>query len=83
MQHACIENLINFLSVEKRSSRTSDDSIKVNIKETGYGGVDWIQLAQDTFQWRCFVDAVTRSQVPLRRISRMSISFLNSLHSMV
>jgi hypothetical protein len=31
-----------------------DDNIKMDIKETGCGDVDWIHLAQDEFQWRIF-----------------------------
>jgi hypothetical protein len=29
------------------------DNIKMDLKEIGYETVDWINLAQDRFQWRC------------------------------
>jgi hypothetical protein len=30
----------------------SDDNIRINLREIGYGIVDWIHLAQDRNQWR-------------------------------
>jgi hypothetical protein len=29
-----------------------EDNIKMDLREIGWGGVDWIDLAQDTDQWR-------------------------------
>jgi hypothetical protein len=34
------------------------DSVKMNLRETGWGGMDWINLAQDRDQWRTFVNVV-------------------------
>jgi hypothetical protein len=34
------------------------------ILEIGWGGVDWIGLAQDRYRWRALVDAVMNLRVP-------------------
>jgi hypothetical protein len=43
---------------------SSDLNIKMNLKETGWDGMDWIDLAQDRDQWRAFVKTVTNFRVP-------------------
>jgi hypothetical protein len=35
-----------------------------NIREMGWGGMDWIDLAQDRDQWRALVNTVMNLQVP-------------------
>jgi hypothetical protein len=35
-----------------RPRRRWEDNIKMNIQEVGYGGMDWIELAQDRDRWR-------------------------------
>jgi hypothetical protein len=32
-----------------------EDNIKMDLKDIGWGGMDWIDLAQDRDQWRAFV----------------------------
>jgi hypothetical protein len=32
-----------------------DDNVKMCVKETGLGGIDWIHLAQDQGKWWCVV----------------------------
>jgi hypothetical protein len=32
------------------------DNIKINLLEIGWGGLDWIGLAQDREKWRALVD---------------------------
>jgi hypothetical protein len=39
-------------------------NIKMNLLETGWGGVDWIGLAQDRDKWRALVKAVMNLWVP-------------------
>jgi hypothetical protein len=40
------------------------DKIKMNLKEIGWGGMDWINLAQDRDQWRALVSTVMNLRVP-------------------
>jgi hypothetical protein len=41
-----------------RPRRRRLDNIKVDLLEIGWGGVDWIGLAQDRDKWRALVNAV-------------------------
>jgi hypothetical protein len=40
------------------------DNIKIDLREIGWDGVDWIDLAQDRDQWRAFVNTVMNLRVP-------------------
>jgi hypothetical protein len=40
------------------------DSIKIDLREMGWDGVDWIDLAQDRDQWRALVNTVMNLRVP-------------------
>jgi len=35
-----------------------EDNIKLDIREIGINGANWIQLAQDRVQWQTFVNSV-------------------------
>jgi hypothetical protein len=37
----------------------------MHVKEVGYGGMDWIELAQDRDRWRGLEAAVMKLFVPL------------------
>jgi hypothetical protein len=39
------------------------DNIKTDLREIGWGGVDWIDLAQDRDQWRVLVNTVMNIRV--------------------
>jgi hypothetical protein len=39
-------------------------NIKMVLRATGWGGMDWIDLAQDKDQWRALVNIVMNLRVP-------------------
>jgi hypothetical protein len=47
-----------------RPRRTWVDNIKKDLLEIGWGGVDWIGVAQDRDKWRAPVNAVMNLRVP-------------------
>jgi hypothetical protein len=46
-----------------RPRRMCVDNIKTDLGEIGWGGVDWIGLAQDKDNWRALVNAVMNLRV--------------------
>jgi hypothetical protein len=40
------------------------DNVKMCLREIGWGGVDWIDLAENGDQWRVLVNTVMNLQVP-------------------
>jgi hypothetical protein len=40
------------------------DNIKMDLRYTGWDGMDWIDLAHDRGQWRALVNMVMNFQVP-------------------
>jgi hypothetical protein len=47
-----------------RPKRRWVGNIKTDLGKIGWGGVDWIGLAQDKEKWRALVNAVTNLRVP-------------------
>ena len=45
--------------------RRWEDDIKMDLQEVGFGGMDWIDLAEARDRWRALVNAVMNLQVPL------------------
>jgi hypothetical protein len=41
-----------------------ENNIKMDLREKGWGGMDWIDLAQDRDQWRALVNTVMNLRVP-------------------
>jgi hypothetical protein len=37
----------------------------MDLREIGWGGMDWINLAQDRDQWRALVNTAMKFRVPL------------------
>jgi hypothetical protein len=47
-----------------RPIRMLVDNIKMNLREIGWDGMDWIDLAQDRGQWWVSVNTVMNLRVP-------------------
>jgi hypothetical protein len=47
-----------------RPRRRWMDNIKMDLREIGWDGMDWIDLAQVRDQWRALVNAVMNLRVP-------------------
>jgi hypothetical protein len=47
-----------------RPRRRWEDNIRMDLREIGWGGMDWIDLAQDGDQWRALVNTVMNLRVP-------------------
>jgi hypothetical protein len=47
-----------------RPKRRWVDSFKMGLQEEGFGGIDWIDLAQDRDRWRALVSTVMNFRVP-------------------
>jgi hypothetical protein len=50
-----------------RPRRRWEDGIRMDLRETGWGSVDWIQLAQDRDRWWALVNTVMNLRVPAPR----------------
>jgi hypothetical protein len=48
----------------ERLRRRWEDNIKMNLRERGIDGVNWVQLAQDRVQWQACVNTVMNLRVP-------------------
>jgi hypothetical protein len=46
------------------TGKTKMGNIKINLRETGWDGVDWIDLVQDRNQWRALMNTVMNLRVP-------------------
>ena len=47
-----------------KSRRRWEDNIKMDLQEVGFGGMDWMELAQDRDRWRALVSTVMKLRVP-------------------
>jgi hypothetical protein len=46
-----------------RPRRRWEDRIRMDLRETGWESVDWIQLAQDRDRWRALVNTVMKLRI--------------------
>jgi hypothetical protein len=44
--------------------RRWEDNIKLDLREIGIDGANWIRLAQDKVQWRAFMNTMLNLRVP-------------------
>jgi hypothetical protein len=47
-----------------RPRRRWVDNIKIDLREMGWGGMDWIDVIQDRDQWKALVNTVMNFRVP-------------------
>jgi hypothetical protein len=47
-----------------RPRRRWEDNIKMDLREVGWGGADWVDLAPDRDKWRALVYTVMNFRVP-------------------
>jgi hypothetical protein len=47
-----------------RRRRRWDDNIKMDLREVGINGTNWIRLVQNRVQWRAFVNTEMNLRVP-------------------
>jgi hypothetical protein len=57
----CIQGLVG--KPEGRRRHRWEDNIMMDGRERGWGGMDWIHLAQDRDQWRALVNTAINLQV--------------------
>jgi hypothetical protein len=48
----------------ERSRRRWENNIKINLREREWGGMNWIDLAQNRGLWRALVNTVMNLRVP-------------------
>jgi hypothetical protein len=47
-----------------RPRRRWVDNIKMDLREIGWGGMDWTDMAQDRYKWRSLVNTIMNLRVP-------------------
>jgi hypothetical protein len=57
-------HVADILFTKSRYPSTWVDNIKMDLREIGWYGRDWIDLAQDRDRWRAYVNAVMNLRVP-------------------
>jgi hypothetical protein len=57
-----VKQLLNLIFKNTWVSLNWEDNIKIDLKETGWGGMDWTDLAQARHRWRALVNMVMNLQ---------------------
>jgi hypothetical protein len=60
---SCIQGFFGGDLCGKRALGRWEGNIKMGLQEVGWGGMDWIDMAQDTDRWRAVVNAVVNFPV--------------------
>jgi hypothetical protein len=47
-----------------RPRRRQENKISMNLREIGWGGMDWVDLALDRNHWRALVNTIMNFRVP-------------------
>jgi hypothetical protein len=68
----CVHKVLVGKPEGKRPRRRWEDGIRMDLREIGFVGVDWIRLAQDKDRWRAVVSAVMNLRVLAPRSSLVS-----------
>jgi len=58
------EAVTTYIIIDGCSTLTSEDNIRMDLQEVGWGGMDWIDLVQDTDRCLALVSAVMNLRVP-------------------
>jgi hypothetical protein len=61
-----------------RSRSRWEESIKMDLREIGCDGMDWIDLARDRNQWKALVNTVMNLRVPQNIVKFLSICLSGS-----
>jgi hypothetical protein len=56
--------VVNSTMILGRPRRRWEDNIKLYLQEVGFGGMEWIELAQDRDRWWALVNTVMNLRVP-------------------
>jgi hypothetical protein len=63
-QEECIYDIGGKASRKETTGMTNVYIIKMNLREIGWDGIDWIYLAVDCNQWRTLLNTVMNHRVP-------------------
>jgi hypothetical protein len=56
-------NAYRILVGKSEGKRRWEDNIKMDLREIGWGGMDWIDLAYDGGQWRALMGTVMNLRI--------------------